>query len=167
MLSLRKDKGFTIVEILVAVGLVALLMVVAVPRLLDSRKTVSDSAAKQQIDTVRLSVNNWFAERDTFVGLTTAVLQARIPEVSIVAAGAATGKQVAGGRALTVGFLNSTPGSESVTLVASNGDTNCWGLTLAPAGVTHMLIENTLPAACSTSTVFLLTGSFEYPRLAG
>lgn len=165
MLMLRKNKGFTIVEILVAVGLVALLMVVAVPRLLDSRKTVSDSTAKQQVEVVRISVNNWFAERDTFVGLTLAVLQARLTEVDIVDATAATGKGT-GGRALTVGFLNSTPGSESVTLAASNGDTNCWGIAIAATGTTYYLLEATAPAACTATLVSTgVSGTFEYPRL--
>jgi len=143
----QQKKGFTTVEILVAVGLVAILMVVAVPRLLGTRQSVGDSAAKQQLNTVGVAVNNWFAERDTFTGLNTAKIGARVPEVQIVDGNAATGKQ-SGGRALAVGFAPATTTDDSIVLVASNGDNNCWGIRYDKTGVSYAFKVAT-PEACN------------------
>ncbi len=155
----KTRKAFTTVEILVAVGLVAILMVVAVPRLLDSRKTVSDSAAKQQLSSVMLSVNNWFAERDTYTGLTEAVLQTRLPEIDIVAAGASTGK-LNGGRALAVSF--SGVSASEVILAASNGEDICWAVKIGSTGTKYAGKKNTLPAACNAGGTYTWA-DFEFP----
>jgi type II secretory pathway pseudopilin PulG len=146
-LKQQKKKGFTTVEILVAVGLVAILMVVAVPRLLGTRQSVGDSAAKQQLNTVGVAVNNWFVERDTFVGMDLAKINARVPEVQIVDGNAPTGKQ-AGGRALSVGFSPASASEDSIVLVASNGDNNCWGIRYDKTGVSYAFKVAT-PANCN------------------
>lgn len=151
----KQKKGFTTVEILVAVGLVAILMVVAVPRLLGTRQSVGDSAAKQQINTVGVAVNNWFVERDTYTGLTLDKIKARVPEVDIVDSGAPTGKR-AGGRALTVSAKfpanGTTAGSTSdyAVLAASNGDNNCWATQYSKAGVLYHF-KALAPDACNAS----------------
>lgn len=138
----QKKKGFTTVEILVAVGLVAILMVVAVPRLLGTRQSVGDSAAKQQLNTVGVAVNNWFVERDTFTGLDQTKITARVPEVDVVAEAAATGKRD-GGRALRVGIKTPAGGvtagsnADAVVLAASNGDNNCWAAQYSKFGVLY------------------------------
>ena len=155
----KTRKAFTTVEILVAVGLVAILMVVAVPRLLDSRKTVSDSAAKQQLSSVMLSVNNWFAERDTYTGLTDDVLQIRLPEIDIVDAGTSTGK-INNGRALSVSVLSGVSASE-VILAASNGEDVCWAVKISSTG-TKYAGKKASPTACKASSEFNFV-DFEFP----
>lgn len=167
----KTRRAFSTVEILVAVGLIAILMVVAVPRLLDSRSTVSDSSAKQQLNTVMLSVNNWFAERDTYAGLETVVsgktqLQTRVPNVEIVG-DAGTGKGTEG-RALKVSFwpIGSGASVTGVTLAASNGDMNCWYIRLDSSG-TKYGYSNVAPSSCKATTWGTATGwkegSFEFP----
>jgi len=146
-LKQKNKKGFTTVEILVAVGLVAILMVVAVPRLLGTRQSVGDSAAKQQLNTVGVAVNNWFVERDTFTGLDTTKIKARVPEIQIVDGSTPTGKQD-GGRALSVGFAPATATDDSIVLVASNGDNNCWGIRYDKTGVSYAFKAAT-PANCN------------------
>jgi len=159
----QKKKGFTTVEILVAVGLVAILMVVAVPRLLDSRKTVSDSSAKQQLNTVMLAVNNWFAERDTFTNLTEAELQARVPEIDIVAAGTHPTKAT-NGRALTVSYRNES--ATAVVISASNGEGNCWAIRISTTGTSYYgrkiatCSAGSMPGAASSEW-----RSFEFPNI--
>lgn len=160
----HKRRGFTTVEILVAVGLVAILMVVAVPRLLDSRQTVSDSSAKQQLNTVMLSVENWFAERDTYEGLdvitaNATALQKRVPNIELVGA-SATGKG-SGGRALTVGFEVKSS-NKQVVLAASNGEDNCWGIELSTSGTRYGYVET---ASCTTAASFNWQ-RFEFPLAA-
>jgi type II secretory pathway pseudopilin PulG len=142
----RSKKGFTTVEILVAVGLVAILMVVAVPRLLGTRQSVGDSAAKQQLTTVGVAVNNWYVERDTFKGLTDGALKNRVPEVQIVtgAAGKATD-----GRALSVG-LAAVPADGSYAIIyASNGDNNCWAVQYSKWGAWYNYARTT---TCNNNT---------------
>jgi hypothetical protein len=140
-------------------------MVVAVPRLLDLRGGVSDSAAKQQLNTVKVAVDNWFAERDTFDKLmegTTPALQVRVPDVDIVDGSAGTGKGTS--RALKVGVQAS---ATEVVMVASNGETNCWGIKISKAGTQYAGKPNTEPGSCKASGAFSSSDwkSFEYPVL--
>jgi type II secretory pathway pseudopilin PulG len=167
-LERRKKQGFTTVEILVAVGLVAILMVVAVPRLLGTRQSVGDSAAKQQLNTVGVAVNNWFVERDTFTGIMTASgtpaetpLQKRVPEIKIVGENDPTGK-MSNGRALMVGAKAT---DTEVVLVASNGDNNCWGMKFTKAGTEYAYALAT-PSDCkAASTSWTKTWQkFEFPN---
>jgi prepilin-type N-terminal cleavage/methylation domain-containing protein len=160
MLVTKVRKGFSTVEILVAVALVAILMVVAVPRLLDSRKTVSDSSAKQQLNTVLVAVNNFFAERDTYDGITVAELQNRLPEVELVANNAATGKG-SGGRALKVSVDAS---ATEVILAASNGDENCWAIKVNTSG-TQYAGQKFAATACNADTAFTSWQNFEFPNI--
>jgi type II secretory pathway pseudopilin PulG len=169
-LASRKKQGFTTVEILVAVGLVAILMVVAVPRLLGTRQSVGDSAAKQQLNTVGVAVNNWFVERDTFTGMALDKITARVPEVDIVAGDKATGKRE-GGRALMVSLkfpvAGTTAGSAAdvVVLAASNGDNNCWAAKYSKAGVEYAYAAMpTDVATCSADAMSSKTFvKFEFP----
>jgi type II secretory pathway pseudopilin PulG len=151
---LRKFKAFTTVEILVAVGLVAILMVVAVPRLLGTRQSVGDSAAKQQLNTVGVAVNNWFVERDTFVGLDKTKLQTRVPEIQLVdssnTGSGSTGK-LSGGRALSVGIVPATATADTVVLYASNGDTNCWAIQYSKWGAWYNYSLVSSATACNSS----------------
>jgi len=132
MLKFKSRKGFSTIEILIAVALVGILAAVGIPRLLDSRKTVSDSAAKQQLNTVLLAANNFFAERDTYTGLSNDELQQRLPEIEIVAAGNATGKGT-GGRNLKVSVFVKADGT-AFTMAASNSDGTCWGIQVSTTG---------------------------------
>lgn len=157
----KKMRAFTTVEILVAVGLVAILMVVAVPRLLDSRQTVSDSSAKQQLNTVMLSVNNWFAERDSYTDLTVQILQGRVPNVELVDAGDPTGKGTEG-RALKVGVDIQTAVPQKVVLAASNGEENCWAIELSTTGTRYGYVKD---ATCDTGSTFDWQ-QFEFPNTA-
>lgn len=161
MLVSKVRKGFSTVEILVAVALVAILMVVAVPRLLDSRKTVSDSSAKQQLNTVLVAVNNFFAERDTYDGITVAELQTRLPEVELVATTAATGKG-SGGRALKVS-VGAT--ATEVIIAASNGDENCWAIKVNTSGTKYAGAKAAATACNATGVSGFAWQDFEFPNI--
>lgn len=169
----RTARGFTTVEILVAVGLVAILMVVAVPRLLGTRQSVGDSAAKQQLTTVGLAVNNWYVERDTFTGLTAAALQNRVPEVQI-RDNASAGKMT-DGRALQVGLATVPADGTYAIIYASNGDNNCWGIMYTKWGAWYNYKRVATSSDCTgfaassipTTADGALTGNwkrFEFPN---
>ena len=156
----------------IILGLVAILMVVAVPRLLGTRQSVGDSAAKQQLNTVGVAVNNWFVERDTFTGMGPGLdkITARVPEVDIVAGDKATGKRE-GGRALMVGVKFPPAGTAAgsaadvVILAASNGDNNCWATKYSKAGVEYAYAA--MPTDVATCSADAMSGKtfvkFEFP----
>lgn len=166
MLKFKSRKGFSTIEILIAVALVGILMAVGIPRLLDSRKTVSDSTAKQQLNTVMMAVNNFFAERDTYSGLDADELQQRLPEVEIVNATTGTGKGTSG-RALKVSVKVA---ASEVIMAASNGDENCWAIKVSTSGTQYANkggADPVAPGACTANAAesFANWQNFEFPNI--
>jgi prepilin-type N-terminal cleavage/methylation domain-containing protein len=166
MMKFKSRKGFSTIEILIAVALVGILMAVGIPRLLDSRKTVSDSTAKQQLNTVMMAVNNFFAERDTYDGLSAAELQERLPEVEIVDATSGTGKG-SSGRALKVSVKVAPT---EVIMAASNGDQNCWAIKVNTSGTQYANKGGSDPVAATACTaaaaeLFANWQNFEFPNI--
>lgn len=55
---LRREDGFTLVEILVAVGLIAILTAIAIPIFLNQKKTAHFSAVQTDIQNVLIDLTN-------------------------------------------------------------------------------------------------------------
>lgn len=118
----RARRGFSLIEILIAILLIGILMAVAAPRLLGSREAAADSSAQQQLNTVALAATTIFSTKESFSGTDAAGLADDVPEVSLVAgpAGLVTDTNV---RQVSIAVTNS---NSTWTAAVLGGGGRCW-----------------------------------------
>jgi type IV pilus assembly protein PilE len=73
--ALRDERGFTLVEVLVVVIVIAILSTLAVSSYLGYRERAHSSAAQQKLDQIRPAVHAYFADHDSYAGMTIAGLK--------------------------------------------------------------------------------------------
>jgi len=56
---MRTKKGFTLVEIMIVVAIIALLAAIAVPNLLTARRSANDAATQAELRTLQTSLENY------------------------------------------------------------------------------------------------------------
>ena len=62
----RKSLGFTLVELLVVLAILALLLTLAVPRYFASIERAKDATLKQDLNTLRESIDKYFADNGQY-----------------------------------------------------------------------------------------------------
>ena len=72
---LRSEKGFTLIELLVVMIILAILTAIAIPSYLSFRDRANKSAAGADLRSAIPSVEAFFSDHGTYVGMTTGYLQ--------------------------------------------------------------------------------------------
>src|SRR3989337_994870 len=89
----RNEEGFTLVEMLVVVIIMAILVAIAVGFSTSARVRADDAAAKSNIDVAVPAFQAYNLDNGTFTGMTLAILQSSyskgVQGIEIVSAGAA------------------------------------------------------------------------------
>jgi len=134
----RTSRGFSLVEILVAVALIAVLTAVGALNFFNLQSGASDSSTQQQLRSVKTSLELWIQERGNFTTVATLEgndgdLQKRIPDIDIVGPSDATGE--GNGRALKVSF--DVVDATTAVIAAHNGSDVCWAIKIAKTGTTY------------------------------
>ena len=71
----NEEKGFTLIELLVVVIILGILTAIAIPSYLSFRGRAEDSANKANVRSVIPSLESYYADNNTYSGMTLAVLQ--------------------------------------------------------------------------------------------
>jgi len=70
------EGGFTLIELLVVIVIIGILLAIAIPSYLGFRDRASSSAAQANVRSALPAVEAYYADNDTYVGMTLAALQA-------------------------------------------------------------------------------------------
>lgn len=80
---MRFKKGFTLVETLIVIGIIALLAAIAIPNLLRAKRAANESSAKSTLKTIAVSLENFFASNSDYPLATSELLGVSPPYLNV------------------------------------------------------------------------------------
>jgi type IV pilus assembly protein PilA len=139
-----EDAGFTLIELMVVLLILAILLAIAIPTFLGVTKSANDRAAQSNLNTAMLNAKAAYqSNSQTYTGVSVTTLSSAEPSLSFVAA-QSTGQGVIS--------VNATDGS-AIVLAAFSKSNNCWYQIDNPSGTFGTV------AAPFTATPANVTGS--------
>jgi len=81
-LSARSQHGFTLIELLVVLLVLAALAAIALPSFIGQRDKAGDAQAKVQAKAAQVAAETYFTDRQTYAGLSAAVLRGIEPTLN-------------------------------------------------------------------------------------
>jgi type IV pilus assembly protein PilA len=137
--DISEDAGFTLIELMVVLLILAILLAIAIPTFLGVTKSANDRAAQSNLNTAFVNAKAAFQQNSqsyaTSATLTAALTTAE-PSLSFINGNVTTGTAQS-----TVSVTTSSDGNSLIMAVLSKATNNCWYLvdnTQAQAVVTNV-----------------------------
>jgi type IV pilus assembly protein PilA len=123
--EIGEDAGFTLIELMVVLLIMAILLAIAIPTFLGVTKSANDRAAQSNLNTAIVNAKAAYqTNSQSYSGINAATLSSAEPSLSFVLAtvAGATGSSTASG---TVAIAISST-SDAVALASYSSSKNCW-----------------------------------------
>ena len=140
----NREGGFTLVELMVVVMIIAILMAIAIPTFLNSRKRAQDSAAKSNIRNGLAAAQSVFSETQVYPASAAMVtaLDAEEPSLNFEVTGSTDAKVIS---------VMTDPATASVVVSALSKSGKCFALknvAAAGGGTTEFKLDTATSATC-------------------
>jgi len=119
----RGQHGFTIIELMVVLSVIAVLMGIAVPTFVTAESTAQDTQAQSHLRSALDAANTAFVDTQTFNGMSVSSLQAVEPSLHWSDA-ATTGPHLID--VLQGDLPDATPPQAAISFAVSAGNGRCW-----------------------------------------
>jgi type IV pilus assembly protein PilA len=154
----RRDAGFTLIELMVVLLILAILLAIAIPTFLGVTKSANDRAAQSNLNTALLNAKAQYQQNSqsypTAANLVTA-LQSAEPSLSFTTAASADQNHIS--------VWTSADGNALVLAVYSAQTKNCWMIVDVPSAVTPVastpFVANTQTPVVAVNTELNPVGS--------
>lgn len=145
----KREGGFTLVELMVVVMIIAILMAIAIPTFLNSRKRAQDSAAKSNVRNGLSAAQSVYSETQSYTGVTLAALGAEEPTLTFVDGAIASD---------TPRTISVTVDGDTIYLVAESDSDRCFALRHSVGATNPGSFQAELTGACTGTAATAATG---------
>jgi type IV pilus assembly protein PilA len=155
--ELGEDAGFTLIELMVVLLILAILLAIAIPTFLGVTKSANDRAAQSNLNTALVNAKALYQQnQQTYTGVTITSLTGAEPSLTYT-----TANSTAQG---VISVFTSADG-RGIVLTAFSSSKNCWILADNTSGVTATPVSATTYTNATAAGSVPVTAGTEYGKI--